>query len=81
MPLAKSAQLRIDPKKILLTSNGLAELVDCHHATPLSALARGQIEAAAWIDFRGKLSPLFCPTQAMILGRLLPHDPQPPTIS
>ena len=74
MPLPKKSQTpKIDPKSILLTSNGLAELAGVHRVTVMRALSKTEIEAAAWVDWRGTLAPLFSPSQAIVITRF--HTP------
>jgi len=45
MPLGKSAQQLTDPRRVLLTANGISELAHIHRDAVLRELARGSIQA------------------------------------
>jgi hypothetical protein len=82
MPISKSARDLTAPRKVVLTANGISELAHIHRDAVLRELARGTIQADSWLDGRGRLFPLFLPTVAVELARILPpHDPLPPAIS
>jgi hypothetical protein len=82
MPLPKSAHQLTAPRKVLLTANGISELARIHRDAVFRELARGTIHADSWLDGRGRLFPLFLPTVAVELARILPaHDPILPAIS
>lgn len=82
MPLPKSAQQLIAARKVVLTANGISELAHIHRDAVLRELARGTIQADSWLDGRGRLFPLFLPTVAVELARILPpHNPFHPKIS
>lgn len=83
LPTLKTNRPRHNPaeRKILLSTHALAKLVGSHRATVLRQLAHGTIKAEAWIDTGAGLQPLFEPTVAITLGRLVPHNPTPPIIS
>lgn len=68
---------------VLLTSHGLAQLAGCHHSRPAFALGRGVITAAAWLDLRGRVVPLFTPADAVRLAQSMTPPPVdlPPRIS
>ena len=70
MPLKKTAKPTASPgtDQILITTHHLAHLANLHDDTVLRALADRQIAAEAWVDFGGRVVPLFSPTMAIVLA-------------
>lgn len=73
MPLPKHTAPKVDARKVLLSTYAVSKLVGHHRTTILRQLAHGNIAAEAWIDTGGRgLQPLFTPTVAIVLARILP---------
>lgn len=75
-------------KPVLVTLAGTAKTVGCSRHRVQSALACGDVEAAALLDLDGRLQPLFTPNAAIVLLALIRgqspvhrHDPIPPVFT